>query len=76
MDIVWLGCRTVGKLLLPARDPGGFILTILMGIAGTLLGGFLDHWLGLSGELTAVLMAIIGSLNMLPLFGMLAARRS
>ena len=31
----------VGKLLTPGRDPGGFILTVLLGVAGALLGGFL-----------------------------------
>lgn len=56
-----MSVATVGKVLLPASSLVGFILTILMGIAGALLGGFLSHWLGSSGELAAVLIAIIGS---------------
>jgi uncharacterized membrane protein YeaQ/YmgE (transglycosylase-associated protein family) len=66
----------LGKLLLPTSNPGGFILTILLGITGALLGGFLRHWLGLSGEPAGVLLAIVGALILLPLFGMIAARRN
>lgn len=40
----------LGRVLLPASNPGGFILTILLGITGALLGGFFRHWLGLSGD--------------------------
>ena len=36
----------VGKFLMPGRDPGGFIVTILLGIAGALLGGFVGRALG------------------------------
>ncbi len=64
------------KLLLPQSNPGGLILTILLGISGALLGGLLRHWLGLSGELAGVLLAIVGSLIFLPLFGMIAAKRN
>jgi uncharacterized membrane protein YeaQ/YmgE (transglycosylase-associated protein family) len=66
----------LGKLLLPASNPGGFLLTILLGITGALLGGFFRHWLGLSGEPAGVLLAVVGSLILLPLFGMIAARRN
>lgn len=33
----------VAKLLMPGRDPGGFILTIVIGVVGTLLGGFIGR---------------------------------
>ncbi|HEY7059206.1 MAG TPA: GlsB/YeaQ/YmgE family stress response membrane protein, partial [Vicinamibacterales bacterium] len=33
----------IAKLLMPGRDPGGFIITILLGVAGALLGGFLGR---------------------------------
>jgi len=65
----------LAKLLLPDNNPGGFLLTILLGISGATLGGFLRHWLGLSGEPAGVLLAIVGSLILLPLFGMITARR-
>lgn len=40
----------VGKLLMPGRDPGGFILTILLGIGGALVGGFLGQTLGFTNK--------------------------
>jgi uncharacterized membrane protein YeaQ/YmgE (transglycosylase-associated protein family) len=65
----------LGKLLLPESNPGGFLPTILLGITGALLGGILRHWLGLSGEPAGVVLAIVGSLIMLPIFSMAAAKR-
>ena len=65
----------LGKLLLPQSSPGGFVLTILLGISGALLGGIFRHWLGLSGEPAGVLLAIVGSLILLPVFGTVAAKQ-
>ena len=67
---------TLGKLLLPGSNPGGFILTLLLGITGAVLGGLFRHWLGLSGEPAGLLLAIVGALILLPLFGMIAARQN
>ena len=39
----------IAKLLMPGRDPGGFIVTILLGIAGALLGGFIGRAMGFYG---------------------------
>ena len=39
----------IAKMLMPGDDPGGFIITILLGIAGLSLGGFLAGMLGLAG---------------------------
>ena len=39
----------IAKLLMPGRDPGGFIITALLGIAGAVLGGFVGQALGLYG---------------------------
>ena len=36
----------IAKLLMPGRDPGGFVITILLGIAGALLGGFIGRAMG------------------------------
>jgi len=54
----------VGKLLMPGRDPGGFVLTILLGIAGALIGGFVGQSLGFyqPGEPAGFVMAVIGSI--------------
>jgi uncharacterized membrane protein YeaQ/YmgE (transglycosylase-associated protein family) len=54
----------IGKLLMPGRDPGGFVITILLGIAGALLGGFVGQALGLyePGEPAGFIMAVLGSI--------------
>lgn len=57
----------VAKLVMPGRDPGGFIVTVGIGIVGALLGGFLGRVLGLYGEGDPVgfVMAVIGSILLL-----------
>jgi uncharacterized membrane protein YeaQ/YmgE (transglycosylase-associated protein family) len=68
----------VGKLLMPGRDPGGFVVTILLGIAGALLGGFLGRALGMYREDDPVgfVMAVLGSIVLLLLYRFTLARRS
>ena len=68
----------VGKLLTPGRDPGGFILTAILGIAGALLGGFLGQALGLyrQGEPAGFVMAVLGSIVLLLLYRTFAGRRA
>jgi uncharacterized membrane protein YeaQ/YmgE (transglycosylase-associated protein family) len=68
----------VGKLLTPGRDPGGFILTIVLGIAGALIGGFLGQSLGFyrEGEPVGFIMAVVGSVILLLLFRMVVGRRT
>jgi uncharacterized membrane protein YeaQ/YmgE (transglycosylase-associated protein family) len=67
----------VGKLLTSGRDAGGFILTILLGIGGALLGGFVGQSLGFyyEGEPAGFMMAIIGSVILL-LYCMIARRQT
>jgi uncharacterized membrane protein YeaQ/YmgE (transglycosylase-associated protein family) len=67
----------VGKLLMPGRDPGGFVLTILLGIAGALVGGFVGQALGLyrEGEPVGFIMAILGSILLLVIYRMAIGRR-
>jgi uncharacterized membrane protein YeaQ/YmgE (transglycosylase-associated protein family) len=62
----------IAKFLMPGRDPGGFIITTLLGIAGALVGGFLGRFLGLYGEGDPVgfVMAIIGSIVLLLIYRM------
>jgi len=66
----------VGKLLMPGRDPGGFVITILLGIAGALVGGYLGRALGMyqEGEPASFLMAVIGSVVLLLLYRAFARR--
>jgi uncharacterized membrane protein YeaQ/YmgE (transglycosylase-associated protein family) len=57
----------VAKLIMPGPDPGGMMLTILLGIVGALIGGFIGRMLGLYGEGDPVgfIMAVIGALVVL-----------
>ena len=67
----------IAKLLMPGRDPGGFIVTILLGIAGALLGGFIGRAMGLYGanESAGWLMSILGAILLLVLYRMMVRRR-
>ena len=57
----------VAKLLMPGRDPGGFVITILLGIAGSVIGGFLGRGLGWyqEGDPVGFLMAVVGAIFLL-----------
>ena len=67
----------IAKLLMPGRDPGGFIVTILLGIAGALIGGFVGRAMGFyaANEGAGWLMSILGAILLLALYRMLVRRR-
>ncbi|HEY6198343.1 MAG TPA: GlsB/YeaQ/YmgE family stress response membrane protein [Candidatus Binatia bacterium] len=67
----------VAKFLTPGRDPGGFIVTILIGIVGALLGGFIGRAIGLYHENDPVgfVMAVIGAIVLLLLYRMFTGSR-
>ena len=67
----------IAKLLMPGRDPGGFIVTILLGIAGALIGGFVGQALGIYGENQGAgwIMSILGAIVLLALYRMMVRRR-
>jgi uncharacterized membrane protein YeaQ/YmgE (transglycosylase-associated protein family) len=67
----------IAKLLMPGRDPGGFIVTILLGIAGALLGGFIGRAMGFYGENQGAgwIMSILGAIVLLALYRMMVRKR-
>ncbi len=67
----------IAKLLMPGRDPGGFIITILLGIAGALLGGFIGRAMGFYGPNQGAgwLMSIVGAIILLALYRLAVGRR-
>jgi uncharacterized membrane protein YeaQ/YmgE (transglycosylase-associated protein family) len=67
----------IAKLLMPGRDPGGFIVTILLGIAGALVGGFIGRAMGFygPGQSAGWLMSILGAIILLALYRMLVRSR-
>ena len=66
----------VAKLLIPGRDPGGFIVTVLIGIAGAMLGGFIGRAMGFYGanESAGWLISIGGAILLLLLYRVVARR--
>ena len=66
----------VGKLLMPGKDPGGFIATVAIGIVGALIGGFLGRLFGMYGENDPVgfVMAVVGAVVLLWLYRVIARR--
>jgi uncharacterized membrane protein YeaQ/YmgE (transglycosylase-associated protein family) len=66
----------LAKLLMPGNDPGGFIVTVLLGIAGALVGGFIGRAMGFYGpsQSAGYLMSIVGAIILLALYRMLARR--
>jgi uncharacterized membrane protein YeaQ/YmgE (transglycosylase-associated protein family) len=68
----------IAKLLMPGRDPGGFIITMALGIAGALLGGFLGRSVGWYGpnDSAGFLMSVVGAIALLFLYRLLFVRRT
>lgn len=68
----------VAKLLTPGRDPGGFVVTTLLGIAGALVGGFLGRAIGLYPTYQSTggfFMSILGAVVLLGVYNMVVGRR-
>ncbi len=77
MVILGLVAGAIAKLLMPGRDPGGFIVTILLGIAGSLVGGFLfNNVLGMGdGRYSGLIGSVIGAILLLILYRLIVGRR-
>jgi uncharacterized membrane protein YeaQ/YmgE (transglycosylase-associated protein family) len=67
----------VAKLIMPGRDPGGMILTIVLGVVGALLGGWLGRVFGLyrEGEAAGFIMAVVGAIVVLALYRLIMPGR-
>jgi len=68
----------VAKLLMPGRDPGGWIITILLGLAGAFVARFLGQGLGWYGETDPVgfIASVVGAIILLVLYRLIARRRA
>ncbi len=81
----WFGWIIIGglagliaKMIMPGRDPGGLIITILLGIAGAVLAGFLGRmvgWYGPEDTGAGFIAAIVGALILLALYRLIAGGR-
>jgi len=82
MSIIWaiiIGfiVGLVAKFLMPGRDPGGFIVTTLLGIVGALVATFLGQAMGLyaAGQSAGVIASVIGAIIVLAIYHMVRGRR-
>jgi uncharacterized membrane protein YeaQ/YmgE (transglycosylase-associated protein family) len=75
--IIGLVAGALAKLIMPGDDPGGIIVTILIGIAGSLVGGFLASLIGLGGGgwIWSIIVATIGAIILLAIYRMLVGGR-
>ena len=69
----------LGKLIMPGRDPGGFLITIVIGMVGALVGGFVVRLLGGAGvtgfNLWSILVATLGAVILLAIYRLIAGGR-
>jgi uncharacterized membrane protein YeaQ/YmgE (transglycosylase-associated protein family) len=72
MCLIGLVAGAIAKLLMPGRDPGGFVITMLLGIAGSLLAGFLGRAVGWyqAGEGAGLIMSVVGAIVLLAIYRM------
>ncbi len=76
--IIGLVIGAVAKLLMPGKDPGGCIITILLGIAGAFVAGYIGRVAGWyqPGEPAGFIASVIGAMILLLLYRMIAGRRT
>ena len=69
----------IAKTIMPGKDPGGCIITVLVGIAGALLGGYVATLFGFGGltgfDFRSMIVAILGSILLLFIWRLIAGRR-
>ena len=75
MHYLWIGLiglvvGALAKLIMPGKDPGGFIVTMLIGIAGSFLGTWLGRLVGWyqEGQSAGFLMSLVGALILLAIY--------
>lgn len=75
--IIGLLAGAIAKLVMPGRDPGGCVVTILLGIAGALLAGFVGRLMGFysPGQRAGFIAAIVGSVAVLAIYRWFERRR-
>lgn len=86
LNVGWLGLIVIGliagaiaKAILPGNDPTGWVLSLILGIIGALLGGWIGSLFGIQGHgffsLWTWILAIIGCIVVLLIYGLIARKR-
>ncbi len=76
--LIGLIAGALGKLIMPGDDPGGFIVTILLGVAGAFVGGFITQsilGMGSGGFIWTIIVATLGAVIVLAIYRAIAGRR-
>lgn len=70
MCIIGLVAGAIAKLIMPGKDPGGMIITMLLGIAGSLIAGFLGRALGWyqEGQGAGLIFSVLGAILLLGVY--------
>ncbi|MEN6601619.1 MAG: GlsB/YeaQ/YmgE family stress response membrane protein [Bryobacteraceae bacterium] len=70
MCIIGLVAGALAKLIMPGKDPGGIIVTMLLGIAGSLVAGYLGRVVGWyqAGQGAGLIMSVIGAILLLAIY--------
>ena len=70
----------IAKLLMPGKDPGGIIVTILIGVVGAVIGGFIGNAMGFGAptgwDFGSFVLAVLGAIVLLLIYRMVAGRRA
>jgi len=77
MLVIGLIVGVVAKFLMPGKDPGGFIVTMLLGVAGSIVAGWLAPLVGLrlGGGFTRFIASVVGAMLLLLAYRIVFARR-
>ena len=76
--VVGLVVGALAKLLMPGPDPGGIVVTILLGIAGAMVGGWLGYVLGIYGpdQPAGLILSVVGAMLLLGIYRVVRSRQT
>lgn len=76
--LIGLIIGAVAKFLMPGKDPGGWIVTMLLGLAGSFIAGYLGRMLGWyqEGQSAGFIMSVVGAILLLYLYRLFVAKKA
>ena len=76
--LIGLIIGAVAKLIMPGKDPGGWIITMLLGLAGSFVAGYLGRFVGWyqEGQSAGFIMSVLGAILLLYLYRVLIAKKT